>query len=298
MSMIVFDGNSILNRAFYGVKPLTTKDGLPTNAVFGFVNILQKFLSAEEGPFTYAAIAFDLHEPTFRHKAYDGYKATRSGMPEDLAAQLQSAKDAARYMGLKVLEKGGYEADDILGTLSRIAEENDERCYIVTGDRDSFQLVTNKTTVFLASTNETKVYTPSRIREEYGVDPIRLIDVKALMGDSSDNIPGVKGVGQKTAQKLIADYYDLNGVYENLDKVKGSLHDKLENDKEMAYLSRQLGEICKTVPISDNIEEYTRSAVMREELKSLFVKLEFLKLIEHFGLDVGRANKGDRKGRI
>lgn len=285
MSMIVFDGNSILNRAFYGVKPLTTKDGLPTNAVFGFVNILQKFLSAEEGPFTYAAIAFDLREPTFRHKAYDGYKATRSGMPEDLAKQLQFAKDAAKYMGLNVLEKGGFEADDILGTLSRIAEENDEKCYIVTGDRDSFQLVTNKTTVFLASTNETKTYTPARIREEYGVEPPQLIDVKALMGDSSDNIPGVKGVGQKTAQKLIADYFNIDGVYANIENIKGSLKEKLATDKEMAYLSRQLGEICKTVPIDDDIEKYTRLAVMRSELKELFVKLEFLKLIERFGLD-------------
>ena len=285
MSMIVFDGNSILNRAFYGVKPLTTKDGLPTNAVFGFVNILQKFLSAEEGPFTYAAIAFDLREPTFRHKAYDGYKATRSGMPEDLAAQLQFAKDAAKFMGLNVLEKAGFEADDILGTLSRIAEANDEKCYIVTGDRDSFQLVTDKTTVFLASTNETKTYTPARIRDEYGVEPIQLIDVKALMGDSSDNIPGVKGVGQKTAGKLIADYFDIDGVYNNIENIKGSLHDKLVSDKEMAYLSRQLGEICKSVPIDENIEEYKRNAVMRNELKELFIQLEFLKLIERFGLD-------------
>lgn len=291
MSMIVFDGNSILNRAFYGVRPLTTKDELPTNAVFGFVNILQKFLSAKEGGYSYAAIAFDLREPTFRHKEYDGYKATRTGMPEELAVQLPYAKEAARLMGLNVLEKGGFEADDIIGTLSKLAEENDSECYIVTGDRDSYQLVSKKTTVFLASTNETKTYTPERIREEYGLDPVQLIDVKALMGDSSDNIPGVKGVGQKTAIKLISDYFDLDGVYANLENIKGSLHDKLASDKEMAYLSRRLGEICKSVPISDNIEDYRRNPVMRAELKELFIRLEFVKLIERFGLDEEEAEE-------
>ena len=195
---IVFDGNSILNRAFYGVRPLTNQAGLPTNALFGFVNIVRKSFE-EAGKPEYAVMAFDVKAPTFRHKAHAYYKANRHGMPEDLALQMPYAKKIADALGLKVLELEGYEADDLLGTVSRILSEQGIDCVIVTGDRDSYQLIGDRVTVHLAATNETRVMDKARIREQYGVTPKQLIDVKAIMGDASDNIPGVPGIGEKGA---------------------------------------------------------------------------------------------------
>lgn len=282
--MIVFDGNSILNRAFYGIRPLTTKDGLPTNAVFGFVNIIEKGISAVGGNPDYAAIAFDLKAKTFRHNACETYKATRKGMPDELAAQLPYAKQAAEGLGLVRLEVEGYEADDILGTLARIAKENHCECVIVTGDRDSFQLVGEGTTVHLATTNETKIFDEQAIFDTYGVKPRQLIDVKAIMGDASDNIAGVPGIGEKGALKLIAEYGSLKGVYENIDNIKGALKDKLIAGKESAMMSRYLAEICTSVPISENIEDYRYKGKNKSALYELFTKLEFKQFIERFDL--------------
>ena len=224
---LIFDGNSILNRAFYGVRPLTAPDGTPTNAIYGFVGMINKAITQIGGNPTYAAIAFDLKEKTFRHKACETYKATRKPMPEELALQLPIAHEIAAALGLKVIEIAGFEADDILGTLSHEFSKAGEHTFIVTGDRDSFQLVNENVTVLLAANDETKVTTPKEIFEKYGVEPKKLIDVKAIMGDSSDNIIGVPGIGEKGATKLIAEYGSLDGVYENIDKITGATNKKL-----------------------------------------------------------------------
>ncbi len=276
---IVFDGNSILNRAFYGVRPLSNRDGLPTNALFGFVNIVRKAMD-EAGTPGYAVMAFDLKAPTFRHKAYDYYKATRHGMPEDLAKQMPYAKRLAEALGLRVVEKEGYEADDILGTVSRILSGSQIDCILVTGDRDSYQLIDDRVTVHLAATNETRIMGVAQIREQYGVSPIQLIEVKSIMGDSSDNIPGVPGIGEKGALKLIADYGTLDGVYEHIGDLKGSLKDKLEAGKESAYQSRFLAEICRTVPIPEDPENYAYTGPDIPKLHELYTELEFRKFLE------------------
>ena len=195
MKLIVFDGNSILNRAFYGIRPLTTVSGLPTNAVYGFVNIIEKNIASVLPDF--AAIAFDMRAKTFRHLAVETYKANRHGMPDELAVQLPYAKKAAEGLGIKVVECEGYEADDIIGTLAAASESLGGECVIVTGDRDSFQLVSDRTTVYLTATNETRIIDTAAVKEKYGLSPRSLIDVKALMGDSADNILGVPGIGEK-----------------------------------------------------------------------------------------------------
>ena len=200
--LLIVDGNSILNRAFYGIRPLSTKDGLPTNAVYGFINILKKHLDALAPDML--VCAFDLKAPTFRHKMFDGYKANRKGMPEELAAQLPYAKEAADAMGFRVVCCEGWEADDILGTLASKGDSEGVHSYILTGDRDSLQLITEDTSVILVKTKEDIVYTPEKFFEEYGITPEQFVHVKALMGDTSDNIPGVAGIGEKTAFKLIA----------------------------------------------------------------------------------------------
>lgn len=278
--IIVFDGNSILNRAYYGIRPLSTATGIPTNGVYGFINIILKNLKLCEDA-AYGAVAFDLRAPTFRHKMYDGYKATRHGMPDDLAAQLPYAKKAASLLGLKVLELEGYEADDILGTLSARANDCGMDCVIVTGDKDSLQLISDRTTVYLAATNETKIFDRTAFKEKYGVEPEVFVDVKALMGDSSDNIPGVKGVGEKGALKLIAQYGSLDGVYAAADSIKGSVGEKLRADRDNAYLSHTLAKIVKDAPVDCTMEDCLinrqDSALydlcMELELKGLAVRL-------------------------
>lgn len=280
--MIVFDGNSILNRAYYGVRPLNTKDGFPTNALFGFVNILQKNLAPG---YDYAAIAYDLREKTFRHIRCDTYKATRRPMPEDLAKQLPVSKEIAELMGLHVLTAAGFEADDILGTLSRIAKENDVECVIVTGDRDSYQLVCDGVTVHLAANNETRIIDTKAIDEMYGLTPSQLIDLKAVMGDSSDNISGVPGIGEKGALELMHQYGSLDGIYAHIDEIKGGKKTKLENGRKDAYMSRFLAEISKSAPVPENIEEYRILPRNDGELISLFTKLEFTSLIGRLSLE-------------
>ncbi len=277
---LIFDGNSILNRAFYGVRPLSAPDGLPTNALFGFVGMINKAFSQIGNKVDYAAIAFDLKEKTFRHKACDTYKATRKPMPEELALQLPFAKELARALGLRVIELAGYEADDILGTLSANFTANGDETFIVTGDRDSFQLVNDRVTVLLASNDDTKVTTPKEIFEKYGVEPRKLIDIKALMGDSSDNISGVPGIGEKGAIKLISQYGDLDSIYAHADEIAGSVGKKLREGKESAYMSRFLAEIKLDVPLNETIQDTEYKGKDIISLKELYTRLGFRQFLE------------------
>ena len=292
-SILVIDGNSILNRAFYGIRPLTTKDGLPTNAVYGMYTILSKNISSVNPD--YCVVAFDLKAPTFRHKMYDGYKANRKGMPEELALQLPLAKDCMRAMGISVVEKEGYEADDILGTLSAAATGEGIRSYLLTGDRDSLQLINDDVTVLLATNKETVNFNRDKFRETYGVDPSQFIDVKALMGDSSDNIPGVAGIGEKTAFKLIGDFGSLDNVYLQYaeSKLSPSVKQKLESGREYAELSKKLVTIDRDAPIERDMEKYRYNGINEQELKTLFEKLEFFNLIKKLGLDSVKPEKND-----
>ena len=284
--LLVIDGNSILNRAFYGVRPLTTKDGFPTNALYGLVSMIEKQASALAPD--YCAVAFDLKAPTFRHKMYDAYKAGRRPMPDELREQFPVAKELLCAMGYHVLEMEGYEADDILGTLAALCGENACDAYVMTGDRDSLQLIDEHVHVLLATNTETGDMDEAKFMERYGVPSSSFVDVKALMGDSSDNIPGVPGIGEKTALKLIADYGSLDGVYEALPTAKHtpSLRAKLENGRDSAYLSRDLARICKSVPLSCTLDELTPSPD-REALRSLFLRLEFSAFLKRFDLNEG-----------
>lgn len=288
MKLLVLDGNSIINRAFYGIKLLTTKDGRYTNAIYGFMNIFYK-LYDELHPDS-VAFAFDLKAPTFRHKMYDEYKAGRKPMPPELAEQMPVLKDLLRALGYKIVTKEGYEADDILGTLAFSCKDGDE-CYIATGDRDSLQLVGDNVKVLLASTKmgrpETNIYDVKRIKDDYGVTPHQLIDIKALMGDSSDNIPGVSGVGQKTAQSLISELGSIQNIYDNIDTIdiRETLRNKLKNDKDSAFMSYKLGEICKSVPIETDYSFYVPDEGDKGEALSILRSLEMYKLIDKIGLN-------------
>ena len=283
--LLVIDGNSILNRAFYGIRLLTNKNGLYTNAVYGMANIIERQIESLKPD--YCVVAFDLKAPTFRHKAYDGYKANRKGMPEELAVQLPYAKKCMSYMGCKVLSVEGYEADDILGTLASMAASVEIEAYILTGDRDSLQLIGDRTNVLLVKTKETLCFDRALFKETYGVEPEQFVDVKALMGDTSDNIPGVAGIGEKTALKLIAEFGSLDAMYAGLDEAKmsASAKEKLANGKESAYLSQMLARIDCNAPVGVSLDDCAYSGFMKKELYSLFVELEFLALIKRFGLE-------------
>lgn len=289
MRLLLLDGNSIANRAFYGIKLLSTKDGQYTNALVGFLNILQK-LRDDVQPDGIAA-AFDVHAPTFRHKEYADYKAGRKGMPEELRTQMPLIKELLTRMGCHVVEREGYEADDILGTLADAAAEQGAPCYIATGDRDSLQLVRDGVTVLLAGTKmgrpETTVYDVPAIQEKYGLEPAQLIDLKALMGDASDHIPGVPGVGEKTALDLMHRFGSLDAVYDGLDTldIRDSLREKLRAGKESAELSRWLGTICREVPVDREVAHYALAPMQKPELASLMARLEFFKLMEKWGLN-------------
>ncbi len=283
--LLVVDGNSILNRAYYGIRPLTTKTGLHTNAVYGMTTMLTKQLSALSPD--YAVIAFDRKEPTFRHEMYAEYKANRTGMPEELAEQLPYAKRCVELLGFHVIELPGYEADDVLGTVAAMcADEKDTLCHVFTGDRDSLQLIGPSTVVLLATNTETVRYDGARFTEEYGVSPEEFVDVKALMGDSSDNIPGVAGIGKVSALKLIASFSSLEGVYEHLDdpSIKPGARAKLESGREMAFLSRDLARICKAAPIEKTLDDMHYEGIEKDGLAALFTELEFSALIEKMGL--------------
>ncbi|MDD3428712.1 MAG: DNA polymerase I [Oscillospiraceae bacterium] len=288
MKLLVLDGNSIVNRAFYGIKLLTTKTGQYTNAIYGFLNILQR-LVADEKP-DEVAVAFDLKAPTFRHKMYDGYKAQRKGMPEELAQQMPVLKQLLEDLGYVTVSAEGWEADDILGTLAKACKSRGDACVIATGDRDSLQLIDENVKVLLASTSMGKSLTIpmglEQVQEKYGVTPHQLIEVKALMGDSSDNIPGVAGVGEKTALTLIQNFGTLDGVYENLDNtiIKPGVRAKLEKDKQMAYLSRKLAEISTQAPVPLEAGSYVRQAGEAEKATATLQGLEMYTMIDKLAL--------------
>jgi len=285
-TLLAIDGNSILNRAFYGIRMLTNHQGLCTNALFGMVNIIQKQLDALHPD--YAAIAFDLHAPTFRHKMYDEYKAGRKPMPEELRMQMPYAKRLAQAMGLTVLELEGYEADDILGTLVNMADRTvDTQAYILTGDRDSLQLIDDRVRVLLAGNADTVTYDRQAFFGKYGVDPSQYVDVKALMGDSSDHIPGVPGIGEKTGFSLIARFGSLDGVYQNIDdsSITKGVRTKLENGKDSAILSRALAQICREVPLTQTLEDIAYRGLIRSDARALFTELEFSGFLKRYELD-------------
>ena len=288
MKLMVIDGNSLINRAFYGIRLLTTRDGTPTNAVYGFVNILLKLLG-EEAPEA-LCVTFDRKAPTFRHLAYEGYKAQRKGMPDELAAQLPILKDVLDAMNIPRYELDGWEADDLIGTISVKDAAVGWETVIVTGDKDSLQLITESTRVKLVSTRmgqtAEKDMTPETFRAEYGFDPIHIIDLKALMGDASDNIPGVRGIGEKTALDLIRRYGSVAAIYGDLDSVeaKPAVLKKLAEGAEQAKLSYDLATIRTDAPIDFTPEANVRQAPNEATLYDLFLKLEFNKLIDKLGL--------------
>ncbi len=288
MKLLILDGNSVINRAYFGVKPLTTRDGLYTHAIYGFLNILER-MEKEEQPEA-VCVAFDLHGPTFRHEKYDGYKATRHGMPEELAMQMPVMKQVLTAMNIPIYEYQGWEADDIIGTVGKVCGNNGWECVIVTGDRDSLQLIDDHVRVKLVISRPGQttatLYDTEKFREEYGFEPKKIIDLKALMGDSSDNIPGVAGVGPKTATELLLKFGSLDGVYENLDdpSIRPKLREKLEQGKENAYLSYDLATIRLTAPIDFEPRDAIVQPYNKPELYSLFQKLEFVRLIDKYNL--------------
>ena len=299
MKLMVIDGNSLINRAFYGIRMLTTKDGQPTNAVYGFVNILLKLLD-EEKPDA-LCVTFDRKAPTFRHLAYEGYKAQRKGMPDELAAQLPVLKDVLAAMNIPRYELDGWEADDLIGTIAARDTAAGWETVIVTGDKDSLQLVTDSTRVKLVSTRmgqtTTKEMTPETFREAYGFDPVHIVDLKALMGDTSDNIPGVKGIGEKTAMDLIQRYQSVEAIYADVEGVeaKPAVKKKLTEGEEQARMSYDLATIRCDAPIDFSPEDARRREPDGPALYELFLALEFNKLIDKMGLSggpaAGRADK-------
>lgn len=286
-TLLVVDGNSILNRAFYGIRTLTNSAGLPTNAVYGLVTMLTKQI--EKYFPDYAAIAFDLRAPTFRHKMYDGYKATRKGMPEELALQMPYAKRVAEALGFTIIEKEGYEADDILGSLANHANDSGEDVLslIMTGDKDSLQLINDKTAILLATNVDYVYFDRDAFREKYGVDPEQFVDVKAIMGDSSDNIPGISGIGEKGALSLIAQFGTLENVYESYlsSDLKPSVVKKLEAGRESAFLSQTLARIEVNVPELPEVASLVYRGIDKETARKLFEELEFGAFIKKFDLE-------------
>lgn len=287
--LLIIDGNSILNRAYYGIRPLTAPDGTPTNAVYGFLNILLKHLDEES--YDYLCVAFDVKEKTFRHKRYELYKAQRKPAPEDFLVQLPLMKEVLAAMNCMCMELPGYEADDIIGTVSKICDQSDVECNILTGDKDDLQLISDNTTVKLVVTRmgrtTTTDYRPEQFREKYGIEPSEFIDVKALMGDASDNIPGVAGVGEKTAMSLIQNYKNIDYIYEHIDEleIKEGVRNKLKNDRDNAYLSYELATIDRNAPIDFDFSAAVRGGYNESELAALFTRLNFRSFISKLKLD-------------
>ena len=302
--LVLVDGNSIMNRAFYGImgsRMLTTKDGTYTNAVYGFLAILFKLL--EDVKPQYLVVAFDLKAPTARHKLYEGYKANRKGMPDELAEQMPIIKEVLRAMNIDIVEMEGYEADDVLGTLSRYGEKQGLEVTILSGDRDTFQLATDNIIIRIPHTKggktETDEYNREKIIEKYGLEPKQLIDVKGLQGDSSDNIPGVPGVGEKTALSLIQKYGSIENLYDKLEKgeddLKGKQKEKIEQNKDLAFLSKTLGTINLEVPITDTLEDFKVEEWDKEKVYDLFKKLNFKRYIERFSLQPGENDNSEQE---
>ncbi len=283
--LLVIDGNSIVNRAFYGIRLLSNKNGVYTNAIFGMVNIIMRQVEALSPD--YCAVAFDLKASTFRHKEYADYKAGRHATPPELLMQFPYAKTCAKAMGMAVLEKEGYEADDILGTLAKMAENEGMEAYVLTGDRDSLQLISENTRILLATNTETILFDETAFLEKYGVKSSQFVDVKALMGDSSDNIPGVAGVGEKTALKLISEFGTLDALYSAIPSsilTKG-VNEKLEKGRESAKLSRFLAEICRDVPLDITLSDIAYKGMDKKLAYELFSELEFSVFLKRFALD-------------
>lgn len=280
--LLILDSNSIINRTFYGIRTLNAPDGTPTNAIYGFLNILIKLINDYKPQYILAA--FDLKAPTFRHKLFEGYKATRHGMPDELAAQMPIMKSILSDMNIPILQLEGYEADDIIGTVSRVCGERGMECYIATGDRDDLQLAGNGTTVVLASTkmgqSVTDLYDAEAVKEKYGVTPTEFVDMKALMGDTSDNIPGVKGIGEKTASKLISQFSTIENMYENIDEasVSAKIKEKLIADKENAFLSKKLALIDVNVPIDISFKDGSYNPEAPDYKPELYTSLMHLGL--------------------
>ena len=289
--LVLIDGNSIINRAFYGImgsKSLMSADGMYTNGIYGFLSIYFKIM--EDIKPEYVAVAFDLKAPTKRHLLYKEYKGTRKGMPEELAQQMPVLKEVLRAMNITIIEKEGYEADDILGTLAKFGKDQGLDVTILTGDRDSFQLIEENITVRIPrtkmGTTEEEDYTPAKIKEEYGLEPIKLIEVKGLMGDTSDNIPGVPGIGEKTAISLIQEYGSIENLYEKIEKnedtLKGKTREKIAENKELADLSRTLGTIDTHVPLEEGLTDLEKKEWNNEAVYEIFKKLRFNRYIERF----------------
>ena len=285
MKLLAIDGNSILNRAFYGIKLLSNKNGVFTNAVFGFIKIYLKNFS-EVKPDA-VAVAFDMGVPTFRHEAVSSYKANRHGMPEELAPQFPIIKKLLMLMGVKIIECAGYEADDILGTIAKSCTETKNECFILTGDRDSLQLINDNVTVLLTTNKETIHYTHERFIEDYGFEPINLIDFKALMGDHSDNISGVAGIGEKTASALIKEYATIENLYEKYadSGLSKSVKNKLENGVDSAKESKWLATICCEVPIDTKIENYIPAEPKNDEIYYMLAELEMFDIIKRLNIN-------------
>ena len=288
--ILLIDGSSLIFRAFYAIKNLTTKDGVFVNGVYGFLNMYYKALELINP--THVFVAFDKGSKTFRHNEFADYKGTRDNAPNEITYQFGILKDLLSSMNVNYLELDEYEADDILGTIAKLAQKEGFEVDIFTGDRDYLQLIDDNIFVYLTKKgiSEIKLMNTESVLEEYDLSPKQLIDVKALQGDSSDNIPGVKGVGEKTALKLIQEYGNLENLYENIDNLKGKLKENLENEKDKAYLSRYLGEIFLNVPIDRNIEDFEIKAVNSDEYIEKLEKLEFKSIINKHFKDIKKNN--------
>jgi DNA polymerase-1 len=277
---LTIDGNSLINRAYYGIKPLRSAKGVCTNGITGFLNVYFK-LRRTYNP-KYTAVAFDMRGGSFRNKLYGEYKSTRKGMPDELAEQLPYLKEILRCMGVASAEREGYEGDDLLGTMSLAAAENDTECVIATGDRDFFQLINERIRVNMFKTGGDRLYTAETIAEQYGVKPEEMLEVKALMGDASDNIPGVAGVGEKTAFSLIQKYKTVEYIYDNLERldITAGLRKKLAEGREKCFLSRELGKICRDAPISRDLRDYEQTEPNCAKLSEILTELGMSNMIK------------------
>lgn len=284
-TLMIIDGSSLIHRAFYALPLLSTKDGIYTNGAYGFLTMLHKL--KEDYPMDYICVVFDKKGPTFRHEAFEQYKANRLATPDELAQQFPIIKEILNAMNIVQLEIDGYEADDIAGTLSKLGEENNLKVILVTGDRDYLQLASNMTTVLLTKKGITELieYDENKFIEEYGITPKQFIDLKGLMGDKSDNIPGVPGIGEKTGIKLLKEFGSIENIYESIDKIKGKLRDNLIENKTSAFLSKKLAEIIRTVPLQLSLEDLTLKEPDWEKLKELYTRFEFNSLLSKLSND-------------
>ena len=284
--LILIDGNSLFNRAYFALPPMMNKKGFYTNAIYGFSTMTNNVIDTYQPD--YMAVAFDLKGPTFRHKQFEDYKAGRKGMPEELAMQVEPLKQVVEAMGIARVEFPGYEADDIIGTLSKFGEEEGLEVIIVTGDKDALQLASPKTKVLITKKgiSETEEYDDKTVYEQYGLTPTEFIDLKALMGDKSDNIKGVAGVGEKTGMKLLHEYRSIENIYENIENIKGSVKTKLENDRESAFLSKKLATIIRNMPIELDLEELKYQGAQAETLMGLYREFEMNSLLNKLAKQV------------